>query len=413
MREIIRIIFSVVLLLVSLTFIVLASVALGVDAYNIMSLSYSELLGLLITFSVLFLASMFLVGIFSYKLNINRKLIFAACNGKREVVQRLLEKGADVNQANKGGATPLMLASRNGGLEVVSLLLDSGANVEQQKEYSGDTALILAAREGHLEVVQLLLGRGANVNQANKSGAKPLLVASEKGHTEVVELLLDPKEINAKNMFGDTALILASRGGHMGVVKLLLDRDADTNIKNYLGWTAISVASVASHTEIVDLLFDESGPKSADRNAWEVVANNTFPGGDMFGALEDCIEKGQIKLAKMVIEKIIKKTGGSVLTDCNEKLKAALVLARENGAGEIEKILLANSVNVEAIDIASCEECKGGDTAHVSSYVPVRAASMPFVAINNVSFPNISAMPGVQEVLANDIVDANEFKEID
>ena len=48
-------------------------------------------------------------------------------------------------------------------LEVIQLLLDRGAN-PNAFDMLGHTPLILSARKGHLEVVKLLLDRGADPN---------------------------------------------------------------------------------------------------------------------------------------------------------------------------------------------------------------------------------------------------------
>lgn len=57
-------------------------------------------------------------------------LMFAAGNGKGEVVKLLLEKGAKLESSNDVGWTPLLYAASEGHEAVVELLLERGANVE-------------------------------------------------------------------------------------------------------------------------------------------------------------------------------------------------------------------------------------------------------------------------------------------
>lgn len=84
----------------------------------------------------------------------------------------------------------LFTAAQNGQIQVVKrLLAEKGANVDQ-KDNNGWTPLNIAAQNGHSNVVELLLAKGAKIDQANSNGWTPLNSASLNGHSNVVELLL-------------------------------------------------------------------------------------------------------------------------------------------------------------------------------------------------------------------------------
>ena len=57
-------------------------------------------------------------------------LMFAALNGKKEVIEFLLKKGAVINAQNDVGKTALMIAAGNGMKDLVELLLKSGADTK-------------------------------------------------------------------------------------------------------------------------------------------------------------------------------------------------------------------------------------------------------------------------------------------
>merc|ERR1711871_1004842 len=90
-------------------------------------------------------------------------LFGAAFQGSLEIVNALLDKGANVDIADKYGYTPLYIASSRGHLKVVNALLDKGADITKEDNW-GYTPLDAACHSGHLEVVSALLDKGADVN---------------------------------------------------------------------------------------------------------------------------------------------------------------------------------------------------------------------------------------------------------
>jgi ankyrin repeat protein len=64
--------------------------------------------------------------------------------------------------------TPLLEAARHGNTQLVQQLLDAGAQIEATN-WVNETPLHVAAGLGHLEVIRLLIKRGANVNGSKAS----------------------------------------------------------------------------------------------------------------------------------------------------------------------------------------------------------------------------------------------------
>jgi hypothetical protein len=116
-------------------------------------------------------------------------LILATSNGNKEIVQTLLDNGANVNAKNNSGMTALMdaCASTTGMKEIVRALLDKGADVNA-KDNGGQTALMFASSTGNKEIVRALLDKGADVNAKSNDGNTAMTFASDK--TEVEELLI-------------------------------------------------------------------------------------------------------------------------------------------------------------------------------------------------------------------------------
>ena len=95
----------------------------------------------------------------------------AAEKGNIEVVKKHLATGADVNAKDEHNRTPLDWAAVNGRKEIVELLIRKGAEVNKN---FGMTPLHLAAAWSHKEVIELLIDGDADVNAQNDSGETPL-----------------------------------------------------------------------------------------------------------------------------------------------------------------------------------------------------------------------------------------------
>ena len=110
---------------------------------------------------------------------------------KADIVQVLIQHGADVTARDWNHSTPLHLASFKGSGKTVKLLLREKADVNAQ-DGKGSTPLHLAASsrlasEGN--VVHLLLSNGANVDARDNKGQTPYQIASAGGHSEITKVL--------------------------------------------------------------------------------------------------------------------------------------------------------------------------------------------------------------------------------
>jgi Ankyrin repeats (3 copies) len=87
-------------------------------------------------------------------------LLHAAENGDLRTVRSLVGRGADVDQADGSGTTPLMAAAAAGRTTVVGVLADAGADLDL-RDRLGRTALDRALAAGQNGVVRVLVERGA------------------------------------------------------------------------------------------------------------------------------------------------------------------------------------------------------------------------------------------------------------
>jgi ankyrin repeat protein len=163
---------------------------------------------------------------------------WAAVSGKTEVVQLLLDKGANINTVGSLGA-PLHMAGEVGDLTMVKYLVGKGADYNI-KDRAGNTPLLWAAYRGHGDVVKALLEMGADANATNKNGITPLMASIQPAPS-----LEDVKRMAAGELTPGARIVL-----------MLLDKGADPKLKNAAGKTAVDYAVMAAlfHSDAAELL---------------------------------------------------------------------------------------------------------------------------------------------------------------
>ena len=145
-------------------------------------------------------------------------------------------------------------AARQGDTALIERLLENGADIEEAVGEYLDRPLLLAARKGHRSTVECLLDRGAYIEAEDKDGYTALILAAWQGHRSTVECLLDHgANIEVKSEYCYTALSRAARFGNKSIVECLLDRGADIEAKNYLGEIPLLVACCCINEDRIKL----------------------------------------------------------------------------------------------------------------------------------------------------------------
>lgn len=161
-------------------------------------------------------------------------LDLAVARSESAVFRLILEKGADPNQRNRNGDTPLSvfllhgrLMSTSNLISTVRLLLDRGAN-PNVKNGKGDTPLSLVIRSSLSSVIPLLLEKNnLDINTKNSKGESPLSHAVAQRDKELcIVLLQHGADPNTTNASGEHVLYRALCNGNSSLVALLLTYNA-------------------------------------------------------------------------------------------------------------------------------------------------------------------------------------------
>ena len=214
-------------------------------------------------------------------------LIYAAREGRGEVVAALLAAGADASAQNKSGDSALIYASMNGHLPVVKALLEVGANPDPKRGYR--SALMAAARNGFEDVVGALLEGGADVERVIGSSTA-LRKAILGQHRRIAEMLLRKMkgcEVFLAAMTNDVAglrkaaardaaalkrerkiekvapIHMAALGDAAGATAFLLENGVDVAVWNGDFATPLHIAAGAGSVKAAKVLIDAGAPLEA------------------------------------------------------------------------------------------------------------------------------------------------------
>ena len=255
----------------------------------------------------------FLFSSFSLQADIREELL-TALNEKRYItIRELLKKGADIEEKDESGISPLLAMVKTGNNDMVQLLLQYGANINSI-DNNGYTALHIAVELGLQNIAELLILNGSETNSISNNNETPVYLALKNNDIKITELLIknggeidfiptiDPimedylkmrvtirnklygldflhrttlmeavftgdykeveflilngEDVNEQNEMGLTALMMASGLGNTYITRLLLKHGASISITDVDGLTALSYAMLKENLLVVDELLE-------------------------------------------------------------------------------------------------------------------------------------------------------------
>lgn len=229
------------------------------------------------------------------------------------IVRRLVEAGAQINDSNVFGMTPLMLVAPLGSAELVEYLLKNGADprlankdglsaIHMAASSTGESyvdalenSINMSAKIRSLEatfykegmqgfadgfsernrlvrprVIKLLLEYGADIDAKTISGVIPLTNALFVGNTEIADWIIQQgADINTGD---ETALMTAVWHNRIDIVKFLIEKGADINHKRTTGENALEWAVFNGYDDIAKLLLNAGAKRSFSDSFLKLVS---------------------------------------------------------------------------------------------------------------------------------------------
>ena len=213
-------------------------------------------------------------------LGFNETALHVACKrGYCDMIEILLEKGADVQAVDNDKYTPLHIVCRSLRLDCLKVLLGNKKCDLNQQIANGDTALHIVCKMVntdtiHLGMIQILLENGAYVQAVDSSGDAPIHIVCKGLRLDCLKALLQSKgcDVNQQNADGDTALHIVCKmvnidPMHICKIEILLERGANVQVVNKIGDAPIHIACNGLRLHCLKALLQSRGCDPNQQNA--------------------------------------------------------------------------------------------------------------------------------------------------
>lgn len=162
------------------------------------------------------------------------------------IAKILLENGANPNLVGVYKETPIFDAVKENDVEMIELLQSYGANINQRNR-EGQTPIIVACQNKHRQEALVHLVKSGALFVPDYAGRNPLMHAANNSNGVMMDILLkradySKKFIDEQDKNGVSTLMLCCKRGNREATRVLISRGADLNLRDSKGRLALSYA---------------------------------------------------------------------------------------------------------------------------------------------------------------------------
>lgn len=255
----------------------------------------------------------------------------ATLRNRKDVVDLLLSKGADLESKDQFNVTPFLLACQHSH-EMIPFLLGRGADINAV--YRADAhALHAAAAQGNVEALKALLDRGLNIEELTEKAYTPLACALTWGQEAAALLLMERgANVNLQTTKGVTPLHFACKNNLIVATHELLRRGAKVDVREKEGWTPLHDACATGSPAIVTALLERGADYETE------LPNKDRP-----------LHVALINERELIARALIEHAGASITAKASGE-RSSLHLASEYNLSESANLLIDKGASTEEVD---------------------------------------------------------------
>jgi serine/threonine-protein phosphatase 6 regulatory ankyrin repeat subunit B len=269
-----------------------------------------------------------------------------------EVVKLLIQNGADIKSSSASAPswhaekwTILHGAVYGGNKDMVEFLIDKGADINARDSVDR-SPFHIALNEGYGEVAKLL----------DKTDSCVLSIAASLGDREVVKRILEDKSEEERVIITNPEkegkrgpLHFAANCGSLEVVKLLVENGADISSSANDGFTPLHMAASDGYSDVVEFIVEEAIKKGHDKSYILKVSDRSG-----WTVLHSAAKSGYTEIVRFLINKFSKdkeKSSRALINAADAKGTTLLHTAAFHGNLGTVEFLIEKKANVNAVDI--------------------------------------------------------------